>query len=123
VGIEDVLASPYYETDEFGGPAVAYDQNISLSYDRVPKGEVEIRRSSGVTSSDGDHVGHVDGFVVDGDEQITHVVLEHGHLWRKRDVTIPIGAVEKVETDSVTVSLTKDELGELPAVPVHRRGR
>ena len=49
--------------------------DAGIIYDRVPKGEVEIRRSSAVTSADGHHLGHVDGFLVDG-EQITHIVLE-----------------------------------------------
>jgi sporulation protein YlmC with PRC-barrel domain len=120
VGVEDVLAMPYYGNGDVGGYVSTYDENVSISYDRVPKGEVEIRRASGVTSADGEHVGHVEGFLVDGDDQITHLVLERGHLWRKRDVTIPIGAVAKVETDDVTLSLTRDQVGQLPSVPVHR---
>ena len=72
-----------------------------------------------VREADGHHLGHVDGFIVD-DEQITHLVLERGHLWGKRDVAIPIRAVTKVETDAVTVSLSKDEIGALAEVPVHR---
>ena len=35
-------------------------------------------------------------------------------------MTIPIGAVAKVETDAVTLSLSKDEVGHLPARRVHR---
>jgi hypothetical protein len=35
-------------------------------------------------------------------------------------VTIPINAVSAVHTDAVTLTLTKDEVGELPSVPVHR---
>jgi sporulation protein YlmC with PRC-barrel domain len=120
VGVEEILAEPYYGSDEIGGYAAPYDENVSVAYDRVPKGKVEIRRASAVTSADGEHVGHVDGFVVDREDQITHVVLERGHLWRKRDVTIPIGAVAKVKTDNVDLNLTKDEVGELPSVPVHR---
>ena len=120
VGVEDVLAVPYYGNGDVGAYVPTYDENVSLPYDRIPKGEVEIRRASGVTSADGEHVGHVDGFLVGGDDQITHLVLERGHLWRKREVTIPIGAVAKVETDNVTLSLTTDQVGELPSVPVHR---
>jgi sporulation protein YlmC with PRC-barrel domain len=93
-----------------------------MTYDRVPKGEVEVRRASPVFSADGHHLGHVEGFVVDGEDQITHVVLERGHLWGKRDVTIPIGSVAKVENDQVILDLSKDEVGRLPAVRVHRWG-
>ncbi len=116
IGVQDLLAMPYYEADFAPG---SYGTDAGVVYDRVPKGEVEVRRASTVTSSDGHHVGHVDGFVVDG-EQITHLVLERGHLWGRRDVTIPIGAVEKVETDAVTLGLTKDEVGSLASITVRR---
>ena len=119
-GIENVLALPYYGYAGLGEPPIDYDPNVSMTYDRVPKGEVEIRRASEVMSADGHRLGHVDGFLVADDDQITHVVLERGHLWGRRDVTIPIGAVGQVKTDSVAVRLTKDEVAALPAVPVHR---
>lgn len=119
VGVQDVLAAPYYTSPDIGGYVGPPEDPVGVTYDRVPKGEVEIRRQSAVMSSDGHHLGHVDGFVVD-DAHITHLVLERGHLWRRRDVTIPIGAATEVETDTVKLALTKDEVGELPAIPVHR---
>ena len=48
-------------------------------------------------------------------QHVTHLVLEHGHLWGKRDVTIPIGAVARVEAGAVILSLTKDEVGRARA--------
>ena len=124
VGIQEVYAMPYYSPGDALGAMGAYDPSgeVSLAYDRVPKGEVEIRRESEVTSSDGDHLGHVDGFVVGDDEHITHFVLQHGHLWGKRDVTIPIAAVERLENDEVILSLSRDEVAELKPIPVHRWG-
>jgi sporulation protein YlmC with PRC-barrel domain len=119
VGIEDVLALPYYEPDPLG-PSPIYDTNAGIAYDRIPKGEVEIRRASFVASADGHDLGKVDGFLVDGEGQITHFILERGHLWGRREVTIPIGAVASVETDAVTLSLSKDDVGSLPSVRVHR---
>jgi sporulation protein YlmC with PRC-barrel domain len=121
VGIERALALPYYQTDD---PAFAYpyDDHVGVTYDRVPKGEVEVRRSSVVSTSDDEAVGHVDGFLVDDSDCITHIVLARGHLWKKREITIPLNAIDKVETDMVTLKLTKKELGELPAVKVRRFG-
>ena len=58
--------------------------------------------------------------MVDAEHRISHVVLERGHLWGRREVSIPIGAVEKVETDEVVLRLSKDEVGKLPAHRVHR---
>jgi sporulation protein YlmC with PRC-barrel domain len=121
VGIERALALPYYQTDD---PSLAYpyDDHVGVTYDRVPKGEVEVRRLSVVSTSDEEAVGHVDGFLVDDGDHITHIVLARGHLWKKREVTIPMSAIDKVETDLVTLKLTKQELGELPAVKVRRFG-
>jgi sporulation protein YlmC with PRC-barrel domain len=116
VGIQEVYALPYYSTYDFQPQPL----DSPILYDRIPKGDVEIRRASGVYSTEGHHLGHVDGFLVDRDEYITHLVLERGHLWGRRDVTIPIGAVAKVETDVVALSLTKDQVGSLPEVAVSR---
>lgn len=119
VGVEDVLATPYYEGTAFGGYVDDFGPD-AVVYDRVPKGEIEIRRASPVFSADGHHLGHVDGFIVDADGSVTHVVLERGHLWGRREVTIPIGSVGKASTDEVTLGLSKDDVGDLPAAHVHR---
>jgi sporulation protein YlmC with PRC-barrel domain len=120
VGVEDVLAMPYYA--DVGQYPAELDSHLTMYYDRVPKGEVEVRRASAVISADGHSLGEVDGFVVDADEHITHFVLERGHLWGRKEVTIPIGAVARVESDAVHVALSKDEVGALPAVRVGRHG-
>jgi sporulation protein YlmC with PRC-barrel domain len=116
VGIQQVLAPPYYTAYELEPTPT----DFAVMYDRIPKSEVEIRRASLVVSADGHHLGHVDGFVVDPDDHITHLVLERGHLWGRREVTIPIGAVARIENDAVTLSLTRDDVGALPEVRVQR---
>jgi sporulation protein YlmC with PRC-barrel domain len=107
---------PYYPAYGLEPTPVDY----AVSYDRVPKGEVEIRRASEVDSADGHRLGHVDGFLVDEDELITHVVLEQGPPWERREVAVPIGAVTQVATDAVTLRLTKDEVAALPVVEIRR---
>ena len=123
VGVEDVFAMPYYagglDEDAYGAQ---FDSRAPIYYDRVPKGEVEVRRSSVVFSADDHLLGEVDGFDVDAYQHITHFVHERGHLWGRREVTIPIGAVARVESDAVRVALSKDEVGALPAVRVGRHG-
>lgn len=87
----------------------------TITRDRVPAGDVEVRRGEQVHASDGD-IGRVQGLVVDpADHHVTHVLLEEGHLWDKKEVAIPIGAVTGVD-DGVRLSLTKDEVGALPPV-------
>jgi sporulation protein YlmC with PRC-barrel domain len=118
VGVSDVLALPYYDSTGLTGPVLVDD--VGVVYDRVPKGEVELRRGSRVVAEDGDYIGDVDGFLVDGEDHITHFVLERGHLWGRREVTVPIGAVASLQSDVVELSLSKDEIGALPSHRVHR---
>jgi sporulation protein YlmC with PRC-barrel domain len=123
VGVTEVLAMPYYDTGVAVDPYLGdLDSQVAMYYDRVPKGKVEVRRASAVISADGHSLGEVDGFVVDADEHITHFVLERGHLFGRKEVTIPIGAVASVESDAVHIALSKDEVGALPTVRVGRHG-
>ena len=120
VGVQDVFALPYYDTLGSGLAPVSDDSHVGVTYDRVPKGAVELRRSSAVISRDGVTVGHVDGFIVEDREAITHLVLQHGHLWGRREVVIPIGAVVRIQNDTATLALTADEVGALDQIPVRR---
>jgi sporulation protein YlmC with PRC-barrel domain len=83
--------------------------------DNVPEGEVEVRRGEPVHATDGT-IGRIHGFVIDPtDHHVTHVLLDEGHLWGKKQVAIPISAVKDVD-DGVRLTLTKDDVGELPPV-------
>jgi sporulation protein YlmC with PRC-barrel domain len=119
IGIQDVLALPLYQEMDSMGGAVNPDPHVTVNYDRIPKHEVELRRSSPVMSADGHHLGHVDGFLI-GSGETADIVLERGHLWGRREIVIPAAAVARVENDSVTLSLTKDDVEALTARRVHR---
>jgi hypothetical protein len=87
----------------------------AVTYDRVPAGEVEVRRGEHVHATDGP-IGQVQGLVVDpGDHHVTHVLLDEGHLWGKKRVAIPISAVKDVK-DGVRLNVTKDQVRDLPPV-------
>src|ERR1700733_6500961 len=59
-------------------------------------------------------VGKVRGLaVLTRGRRVTHVLLDEGHLWGKRRVAIPIGAVADF-SDGVRLSLTRDEVRDLP---------
>jgi sporulation protein YlmC with PRC-barrel domain len=114
VGIEDVLVPPYYEVPGFDVPV----RNLfALTYDRIPEGAVELRRASEVFSSDDHRLGHVAGFVIGPDDRITQLVLERGHVWGRHLAAVPIAAVERVETDSVRLSLRRNEVAARTARP------
>ncbi len=123
VGIQE--AYPLAEAGGLGpeilgsGVALEYDEHVGINYHRIPKGEVEIRRSSSVTSADDHHVGHVVGFVIDDDDRITGFILEHGHLWGKRMVPVEAAAVARFEIDELVLTLSGDEVGALEPLPGH----
>ena len=119
VGTRSVLSMPYDESPGFAG-YVGTPPNVEVIYDEVPEGEAELRRSSAVVTSGNEYVGHIEAFLVE-DDQITHFVVRCGHLWKRRDVDVPIAAVKAVESDEVTVDLTNDEVAALPSHPAHRR--
>ncbi len=95
-------------------------QVIPVPHRRIPTGELAIERGSRVEATDG-HVGKVDELLIDPkDEHITHVVLREGHLWGKRDVTIPASEIDRIEDDTVFLKLDKRTIASLPAVPVRK---
>jgi sporulation protein YlmC with PRC-barrel domain len=122
-GAGDVLAWPYYGLGRgIGGMGMAGmgmgGAPQSVTFDRVPVGEVAVNRGEHVHASDG-AIGRIQGVVIDpSDHHVTHVLLQEGHLWGKKEVAIPIGAVEEVAEDGVRLGLSKDEVRELPPVEV-----
>ena len=109
----ETLLWPYY-----GG-----NTTMPVVADALPTGEVAVQRGEQVHASDG-RIGEVDGLVVDaGTHRVSHLLLKEGHLFGHKDVAIPMSAVESVGDDGVTLSITKHQVGDLPAVDVNRRAR
>jgi len=127
---------PFVETEFLPGefPDIGYGLNefrlwpyivpenelMPVEHERVPPGELAVRRGSHVRATDGD-VGQVDEFLVDREtEQITHLVLREGHLWGRKDVLIPVSEIRQVDEDRVYLTLSKEEVAKLPTIPVRR---
>lgn len=108
VGVEDVLVVPSVEPLDMAEPE--FDPNVNLMYDRVPKGEVELRVTSSVYSKDEHRLGSVNGVVVGEDGVITMLTLQRGHLWWRREMSVPVDAIASLENDVVTLAVEKSEL-------------
>jgi sporulation protein YlmC with PRC-barrel domain len=81
--------------------------------DVVPLGEADVDRGEPVHALDGE-IGRVQGFLVDPDDhRVTHVLLEEGHLWGRKKVSIPVSAITGVE-NGIQLSLTKKQVEDLP---------
>ncbi|HEY5015861.1 MAG TPA: PRC-barrel domain-containing protein [Streptosporangiaceae bacterium] len=126
-GPDQVVAWPYYGLgggvgDPGGlgmGPAGSDIPGVSqtVTYDAVPPGEVSVRRGEHVHATDGD-IGRVQGLVIEpGSHHVTHVLLQEGHLWGRKDVAIPISVVSRTD-DGIRLSITKKQVEDLPAVDI-----
>jgi sporulation protein YlmC with PRC-barrel domain len=116
-----VLGWPYYGIS--AGTMGLGMGNVSpaFTYDTLPVGEVGVRRGDCVHALDGE-IGKVQGLAIEsGSHQVTHVLLQEGHLWGRKEVTIPIGAVVSID-NGIRLNLTKRQVEDLPPVPVDRRG-
>ena len=92
-----------------------------VTVDSVPPGEVDIRRDLTACATDGE-IGQVQGLVMEsGGHQVTHVLLQQRHIWGRKEAAIPIGAVTKIGTLLVHLSLTKHQVEDLPPVDIDYR--
>jgi nucleotide-binding universal stress UspA family protein len=114
---DQILSWPYFN---LGGGVSGIGlgtstRSRSIVRDRVPVGEVQVRRGEHVRATDGP-IGRVQGLVVDAsNHEVSHVLLDEGHLWGQRSVAIPIGAMTSIE-HGVQLNLTKDQVRDLPRV-------
>jgi hypothetical protein len=123
VGIESIHVAPSeLVAGGLDGAPLDDDPHAFVTYDQVPKGEVELCRTSTITSSDGHLVGYVDAVLLRHDGRITHVVARHGHLWRRREVAIPEGAIEALRSDTVALAVLDRDVGHLASAGPHLRG-
>jgi sporulation protein YlmC with PRC-barrel domain len=94
---------------------------IEVTRENIPAGEIAIHRRADVHAKDG-RVGKVDEFLVaPNSNHITHLVLREGHLWGKKDITIPVSEIDKIKDDGVYLRLDKEAIEKLPAIPVTRK--
>jgi sporulation protein YlmC with PRC-barrel domain len=106
------MMRPYY---------VPETQIFTLEHEQIPPGELAVHRGAEVKATDG-HVGRVDGFLVDPkSEHITHLVLREGHLWGRKDVTIPVSQIDHIEEDTVYLELDKASIEALPSIPIRQQ--
>ena len=120
--VEGGLAELEYNEDEYLMLPYVFPENerIPVEYERIPPGELAIRRGAHVRATDG-RVGRVDEFLIDpANEHITHLVLREGHLWGQKDVTIPLSGIDRIEQDTVYLKLDKGQIEALPTIPVRR---
>jgi len=123
-GSEQVLSWRYYGLitgddtglDSSAGPGRGHAMR-TVTYDSVPLGEVEVRHGDRVHATDGE-IGLVEGLVIDPrNHHVTHVLLQEGHLWGRKEVAIPISAVTRFDI-GIRLNISKQQVGDLPPVAI-----
>jgi uncharacterized membrane protein/sporulation protein YlmC with PRC-barrel domain len=88
-------------------------QNIAL-------GEVAVRRGARVEATDG-YVGLVDELLINSNnQQVTHLVLLERHIFKNREITIPVSQIDRVYEDTVYLKLDRQSVEQLPTTPIQR---
>jgi len=93
---------------------------VDIKSEKIPPGELAVHRGATVQAVDGE-VGKVDQFLIDPpSEHITHLIMREGHLWERKEISIPISEIDRVDDDDVVhLKLKKAEVGDLPTIPLH----
>jgi uncharacterized membrane protein/sporulation protein YlmC with PRC-barrel domain len=93
---------------------------VLVEYEHIPPGQLAVQRGTGVEATDG-WIGRVDELAIDPKSgEITHLLLGEGHLWGKKEVALPISAIDRVFDEVVYLKLDKQSVEKLPAIPVRR---
>jgi uncharacterized membrane protein len=86
----------------------------------VPPDELAVRRGAKVEALDGS-AGQVEAFLVEPNSgHISHLVLRAESLLGKKEVALPMSAIESVYEDIVFLKLDKAEVQSLPHIPIQR---
>jgi sporulation protein YlmC with PRC-barrel domain len=119
-----IIPSPYGGNEEIPTtmllPYAYVLGTITIEHEQIPANELAIHRGTPVMATDG-RVGQVDEFLVEPKNgNITHLVLREGHLWGKKDVSIPVSQIDRIEKDDVYLKIDKQAVQALPTLDIHR---
>lgn len=87
--------------------------SMPMEAELIPEGEFAIHRGASIEATDG-HIGKVEEFLIDSnDKHLTHLVLQEGHFWHKRDLTLPISAISSMDEEHIYLNLDKEAVKSL----------
>lgn len=116
---DDYLAWPYV----LPPPGFVYDSEdgyIPLELENMPEGELAVSRGAQVEATDG-YVGQVDELLINSSNMhITHLVLRERHIFKDREITIPVSQIDHVDEDTIYLKLDLQGVEDLPTTPIQR---
>jgi hypothetical protein len=132
-GSEQAMSWPYYGLGLGGGMGLGVgglgagiglggelgigNAGQALTFETVPKGEIDIHRGDAVHATDGE-IGHVRGLVISmPDHGVTHILLHEGHLFGRKDVSIPMSAVAGVD-HGIRLNISRQQVQDLDPIEI-----
>jgi uncharacterized membrane protein/sporulation protein YlmC with PRC-barrel domain len=110
----DVYNLPYVT------PSATESVEVPIDEELIPPDELALHRGAPVEAKDG-YIGEVGEFMVDPNSgKISHMILREGHLWGKKEISLPVSAIDKVDNDIVYLQLDKESIKMLPEIPIQR---
>jgi uncharacterized membrane protein len=115
------MAMAYYSPEfamAYYTPDIA---TIPVIHELVPEGGLSVHPGSPVEASDG-KVGELSELLTDPETgQITHLVLQEGHLWGNKKVLLPVSMVEATTPEgAIRLRADKKTISALLAMPARR---
>jgi hypothetical protein len=93
---------------------------VPIKRQNIAPEEIAVRRGTRVEATDG-YVGQVDELLVNSNNlQVTHLVLSERHIFKHREITIPVSQIDSMIDNTVYLKLDKKSVEELPTTPVQR---
>jgi sporulation protein YlmC with PRC-barrel domain len=120
--VADSPPGGYYSSGQaYAGQYVFNDSSYDIEQGgRIPHDELPVYPGMQVEASDG-KVGKLDELVLDSETgDITHLTMREGHLWGKKDVTIPVSDVDLLDEETIYLKIDRRAVRALPAVKVRR---
>lgn len=116
--VPDYLSWPYVLPMGFYPEVVV--QYIPVKHQNIALGEVAVRRGAWVEATDG-YVGLVDELLINSNNmQVTHLVLVERHIFKNREITIPVSQIDHVDEHTVYLKLDRQSVELLPTTPIQR---
>jgi len=96
---------------DMGTPAAVF-----VEHEAVPAGGLVVHKGAKVFATDG-HAGKVDDFLVERKTgRITHLILLEGHLWGKKDISVPVNQIDRYEDENIYLKIDKSGVEALPVI-------
>ena len=102
---------------DMGTPA-----SVFVEHEAVPAGGLIVHKGAKVLATDG-HAGRVDDFLVEKKTgRITHLILLEGHLWGKKDISVPVNQIDRYEDGNIYLKIDKNGVEALPVIDMKGKG-